>query len=89
MSRNKFSRGAQGSGTDIEGTLLEPPNRELQEYSRNIMEYKDPGRYIFVKGPPRAPPQYQFSSQECFVMNVLCLQEQPGLFFWGVRASLP
>ena len=28
------------------GTLLGTPNRELQEYSRNIMEYKDPGRYI-------------------------------------------
>ena len=22
------------------------PNREPQEYSRNIMEYEDPGRYI-------------------------------------------
>ena len=28
------------------GTLLGTPNREPQEYSRNIMEYKDPGRYI-------------------------------------------
>ena len=28
------------------GTLLGAPNREPQEYSRNIMEYKDPGRYI-------------------------------------------
>ena len=28
------------------GTLLGSPNREPQEYSRNIMEYKDPGRYI-------------------------------------------
>ena len=25
---------------------METPNREPQEYSRNIMEYKDPGRYI-------------------------------------------
>ena len=28
------------------GILLGTPNREPQEYSRNIMEYKDPGRYI-------------------------------------------
>ena len=28
------------------GTLLGTPNREPLEYSRNIMEYKDPGRYI-------------------------------------------
>ena len=28
------------------GTLLGTPNREPQEYSRNIMEYEDPGRYI-------------------------------------------
>ena len=28
------------------GTLLGTPNREPQEYSRNIIEYKDPGRYI-------------------------------------------
>ena len=28
------------------GTLLGTPNREPQEYNRNIMEYKDPGRYI-------------------------------------------
>ena len=28
------------------GTLLGTPNREPQEYSRNIMEYKDPGTYI-------------------------------------------
>ena len=31
---------------DIKGILLGTPNREPQEYSRNIMEYKDPGRYI-------------------------------------------
>ena len=30
----------------IKGTLLGTPNREPQEYSRNMMEYKDPGRYI-------------------------------------------
>ena len=30
----------------FKGTLLGTPNREPQEYSRNIMEYKDPGRYI-------------------------------------------
>ena len=28
------------------GTLLGTPNREPQEYSKNMMEYKDPGRYI-------------------------------------------
>ena len=28
------------------GTLLGTPSREPQEYSRNITEYKDPGRYI-------------------------------------------
>ena len=30
----------------FKGTLLGTPNREPQEYSRNIMEYKDPGRYF-------------------------------------------
>ena len=30
----------------IKGTLMGTPNREPQEHSRNIMEYKDPGRYI-------------------------------------------
>ena len=30
----------------VNGTQLGTPNREPQEYSRNIMEYKDPGRYI-------------------------------------------
>ena len=28
----------------LKGTLLGTPNREPQEYSRNMMEYKDPGR---------------------------------------------
>ena len=28
------------------GILLGTPNREPQEYTRNVMEYKDPGRYI-------------------------------------------
>ena len=32
----------------IKGTLLGTPNREPREYSRNIMEYQDPGRYIRV-----------------------------------------
>ena len=27
------------------GTSLGPPSREAQEYNRNIIEYKDPGRY--------------------------------------------
>ena len=27
------------------GTVLGTPNREPQEYSRNIIEYEDPGRY--------------------------------------------
>ena len=31
---------------EFKGTLLGTPNREPQEYSRNILEYKDPGRYI-------------------------------------------
>ena len=30
----------------FKGTILGTPNREPQEHSRNIMEYKDPGRYI-------------------------------------------
>ena len=30
----------------IKGTLLGTPNREPQESSRNVTEYKDPGRYI-------------------------------------------
>ena len=30
----------------FKGTLLGTPNREPQEYSRNIIEYKDPGMYI-------------------------------------------
>ena len=30
----------------IKGTLLGTPNWKPQEYSSNIMEYKDPGRYI-------------------------------------------
>ena len=30
------------------GTLMGTPNREPQEYSRNIIECKDPGRYIPV-----------------------------------------
>ena len=30
----------------IKGTLPGTPNREPQEYSRNIMEYKDPGWYL-------------------------------------------
>ena len=34
------------SPTALKGTLLGTPNREPQEYSRNIMVYKDPGRYI-------------------------------------------
>ena len=28
------------------GTLVGTPNREPQEYSRNIIEYEDPDRYI-------------------------------------------
>ena len=34
------------SYTVYTGTLLGTPNREPQEYSRNIMVHKDPGRYI-------------------------------------------
>ena len=29
----------------FKGSLLGTPNREPEEYSRNVMEYKDPGRY--------------------------------------------
>ena len=35
-----------GAHITSKGTLMGTPNREPQEYSRNIMEYKDPGRYI-------------------------------------------
>ena len=34
------------AGLSCKGTLLGTPSREPQEYSRNIMEYKDLGRYI-------------------------------------------
>ena len=37
---------ALSQSTTTKGTLLGTPNREPQEYSRNIMEYKDLGRYI-------------------------------------------
>ena len=30
------------------GTLLGTPNREPQEYSSNIMENENPGRYILI-----------------------------------------
>ena len=33
-------------GFSVKGTLMRTPNREPQEYSRNRIEYKDPGRYI-------------------------------------------
>ena len=36
------------SQTHVKRVLLGTPNREPQEYSRNIIEYKDPGRYIPV-----------------------------------------
>ena len=38
--------GTETLQASFKGTLLGTPNREPQEYSRNIMEYKDPGRYI-------------------------------------------
>ena len=44
--KNKVSSVVKKETT--KGTLLGTPNREPQEYSRNIMEYKDPGRYIPV-----------------------------------------
>ena len=34
------------AGMSFKGTLLGTPNREPQEYSRNVMEYEDSGRYI-------------------------------------------
>ena len=30
----------------LEGTLMGTPNREPQEYGRNLIEYNGPGRYI-------------------------------------------
>ena len=44
----RVAGGGAGAGADglSKGTLLGTPNREPQEYSRNIMECKDPGRYI-------------------------------------------
>ena len=43
-----------------EGILLGTPNREPQEYSRKIIEYKDPGRYIpiIILGFPVWGSQY-------------------------------
>ena len=32
----------------LKGITMRTPNREPQEYSRHIMEYKDPGRYILI-----------------------------------------
>ena len=53
MSVRKVAKIAEGQvlpakrvGVIIKGTLLGTPNREPQDYSRNIMEYKDPGRCI-------------------------------------------
>ena len=31
---------------ELHGTLMGTPNREAQECSRNMKEYKDPGRHI-------------------------------------------
>ena len=42
----QFEVGRQRSGLRVKGILLGTPDRQPQEYSRNIMEYKDPGRYI-------------------------------------------
>ena len=36
----------EGEGSTEQRTLLGTPDREPQEYSRNIVEYKDPGRCI-------------------------------------------
>ena len=36
---------------------METPNREAEEHSRNIVEYKDPGRYI-----PSIFPLYSWGS---------------------------
>ena len=32
----------------LKGTLMGTPNKESQEYGRNKIEYKDPGRYILI-----------------------------------------
>ena len=47
-SRWDWSPGVRSSCKSLnsKGTLLGTPNREPQEYSRNTIEYKDPGRYI-------------------------------------------
>ena len=34
--------------TKTQRVLMGTPNREPQEYSGNVIEYKDPGRYIPV-----------------------------------------
>ena len=64
------------------GTLLGTPNREPQEHSRNIMEYKDPGRYIPIRyllyswgslfGVPRRVPLYN-SSKPCTMAILECM----------------
>ena len=36
----------EGEGSTEQRDSTGNPDREPQEYSRNIMEYKDPGRYI-------------------------------------------
>ena len=41
----------------LQGTLLGTPNTKRQEYSRNIIEHKDPGRYS-----PRRFPLYSWAS---------------------------
>ena len=48
VGQHPYLSGHRGMRPFSKGTLLGTPNRELepQEYSRNIMEYKDPGRYI-------------------------------------------
>ena len=51
-----FKKVSTPTGNVFKGTLLGTPNREPQEYSRNIMEYKDPGIYLlytyYILGVP-------------------------------------
>ena len=61
------------------GTLLGTPNREPKEYSRNIMEYKDPGRYI-----PIIYLLYSWGSRFGVPSRVPLLGESSGLGSWGL-----
>ena len=47
MPSKGYSEPSEALGKNPEALIIKgTPNREPQEYSRNIMVYKDPGRYI-------------------------------------------